>query len=84
MKEWTSSMSIEETKAILFRAQELRELGRKEEAIALQKKVPMNTGSNIIFKIAPAAIIPIAVFIHPSARITMFAPCMKFTNTDPR
>ena len=44
MKEWTSSMSIEETKAILFRAQELRELGRKEEAIALQKKVPVDPG----------------------------------------
>ena len=40
MKEWTSSMSKEETMAIIVKAQELESLGKKEDAAALRIKIP--------------------------------------------
>lgn len=44
MKEWTSSMSKEETMAIIVKAQELESLGKKEDAAALRIKIPLHPG----------------------------------------
>lgn len=44
MKEWTSCMSKEETMAIITRAQELDDLGKKEEAAALRIQLPLHPG----------------------------------------
>ena len=44
MKEWTSSMSKEETMAIIVKAQELESLGEKEDAPALRIKIPLHPG----------------------------------------
>ena len=44
MKEWTSSMSKEETMAIIVKAQELESLGKKEDAAALRIKIPLHLG----------------------------------------
>ena len=44
MKEWTSSMSKEETMAIIAKAQELESLGKKEDAAALRIKIPLHPG----------------------------------------
>ncbi len=44
MKEWTSSMSKEETMAIIVKAQELESLGKKEDAAALRIQIPLHPG----------------------------------------
>ena len=44
MKEWTSSMSIEETRKILEEARTLKKLGKNEEAEELQLKIPLDPG----------------------------------------
>ena len=44
MKEGTSSMSKEETMAIIVKAQELESLGKKEDAAALRIKIPLHPG----------------------------------------
>ena len=44
MKEWSSSMSKEETMAIIVKAQELESLGKKEDAAALRIKIPLHPG----------------------------------------
>ena len=44
MKEWTSSMSKEETMAIIVKAQELESLGKKQDAAALRIKIPLHPG----------------------------------------
>ena len=42
MKEWTSSMSMEETRDILSQAQELRRAGKKKEAMEMAKRIPID------------------------------------------
>ena len=44
----------------------------------------MKIGSNAILINVPRAIMPIALFISPSPRITIFADCVKLTNIDPK
>ena len=41
MKEWTSSMSVEETRDIL-NPQELRRAGKKKEAMEMAKRIPID------------------------------------------
>ena len=42
MREWTSSMSMEETRDILNQAQELRRAGKKKEAMEMAKRIPID------------------------------------------
>ena len=42
MKEWTSSMSMDETRDILSQAQELRRAGKKKEAMEMAKRIPID------------------------------------------
>lgn len=44
MKEWKSSMSIEETKEIMQQVRELRRAGRTEEAFEMAKRIPLDPG----------------------------------------
>ncbi|NLL36172.1 MAG: hypothetical protein GX256_01465 [Fretibacterium sp.] len=42
IKEWTSSMSMEETKEIMEQVRELRRAGRKKEALEMSKRIPID------------------------------------------